>query len=183
VARGVRFTKAERDFLRAWLEADDWDVTRFGGVKGKRAASSILAKLSASEERPTGVDVSPLEEALVASARGKVIPLEGGYGMAGGMATSMKATPEQARLVGEWMARQGWLTGPMTLIDVLKKWYQWLPKARATQPPPALTPGLGKHADDGRGPAAAGPAAAGGRPAPGFGRAAPKPRADGVSGD
>jgi hypothetical protein len=167
MARGIRLTKAERDTLRKLLSAQYVDLSCYG-TRIVKDAASILAKVDASEETPKGVDVAPIEEALIAAARGKVIALEGGHARAAVMAASMKATPETATIVGAWMGRQGWLQGPQTLIDVLNKWYQWLPKARATEPPPALTPGLGTDATDGRGPAAAGQKAAGRRSTPGF---------------
>lgn len=175
MARGVRFTKAEREWLRSWLPAN---VAAEEGSKRAKLGEAVLAKLLASEEAPATVDVAPIEEALVAFARGKVIALEGGFPRARVQATACKATVEDAKLVGGWMARQGWLTGPMTLLDVLNKWHMWLPKARATQPPPALQPGLGTDAVQGPGtaqgeqPSVAGSQPgrrpAGGRTVPGF---------------
>lgn len=166
--------------LLSWRGSDHpWST------KDQRAALAIEAKLKASEEKPKGVDPGPIEEALVRTARGKVIPLEGGYSMAGGLATAVKATEEQAELVGAYLARSGFFTGPFTVIDVLKKWHSWLPKARATQPPPALTPGLGARDEGhtGPGPGTPGPANPPGRTAPGFGRKAAEPRPDRLRGD
>jgi hypothetical protein len=141
VARGIRLTKAERVWLKAHLHdpCNDygWDA------KDARLAGSITQKLDASEEAPKGVAIEPIEEALIASARGKVVALEAGHARASVQAKAVGATPETARKVGEWMARQGWLQGPQTIIDVLNKWFQWLPKAKATEPPPALQAGLG----------------------------------------
>lgn len=166
MARGLRFTKPERDFLKhAFGTAVDWGAF---GTKEAKLAASILTKVVASESAPNTVDAAPLEVALIAGARGKVIALEGGWPRARVQATAVKATVEDARMVGEWMARQGWLTGPMTLLDVLNKWNMWVPKARTTQPPPALSPGLGADAPDARSPAAAGNAAPGGRSTQGF---------------
>lgn len=168
MARGIRLTKQERDVLRILLdpatEGSDPGLDR----KQKAARDSILAKLDASEEAPKGVSVEPIEDALIASARGKVVALEAGHARASVQAKAVGATPEDAKLVGAWMARQGWLSGPQTLIDVLNKWYQWLPKARATEPPPALQPGLGTDAKAERGPGTPGEAHPPGRPAPGF---------------
>lgn len=165
MARGIRLTKAEREVLVAVL--GEWaDTTSL--ARQARAARSVVEKVMASEEAPKGVAIEPIEEALIAAARGKVVALEAGHARASVQAKAVKATPEDAKLVGAWMTRQGWLQGPQTVIDVLNKWYQWLPKARATQPPPALTPGLGDDADNGRGTAPAGQANPQRRPAPGL---------------
>lgn len=167
MARSLRLTKAERDFLKKALgTAMDWS---HWGTKTVKTAAGLLAKVEASEERAPGVNVEPLEQALMRAARGKVVALEGGFDRASRQAGSVKASEELMVTVGEWMARQSWLTGPMTILDVLNKWYMWLPKARATQPPPGLAPGLGAgDRDDGPSPAAAGKAPAGGRRAPGL---------------
>lgn len=169
--RGVRFTKAELAFLRNVLgvmkePGTVWDWSCFG-TKVKEHATSLLAKLDAAETVPAGVAVKPIEDALIKSSHGKVLALEGGHAVASRRLTQMKVTAEDAELVGAYMARQQWLTSPMTLLDVLNKWYQWLPKARATQPPPSLAPGLGGDGT-GQGPAPAGKATTGRRPAPGF---------------
>jgi hypothetical protein len=162
MSRGIRLTKAER----AWL-SDALGNVAWGG-KGEKLSKAILDKVAASEESPKGVDIVPIEEALVAAARGKVIALEGGHARASVQAKAVAATPETATMVGAWMARQGWLTGPMTVLDVLNKWYMWLPKARATEPPPALSPGLGADADTRPGPGTPGKPPTGGRSTPGF---------------
>lgn len=167
MARGIRLTKSERESLRLLIGPVNVNLNSFGS-KLVKDADSILRKLLASEESPAGVNPGPIEEALIAAARGKVIALEGGYDRAARLAGYAKATPEQATDIGAWMARQGWLHGPQTIIDVLNKWHPWLAKARATAPPPALQPGLGTDAPDGRGPAKAGKAPAGGRSTPGF---------------
>jgi hypothetical protein len=166
VARGIRLTKAERDFLKECL-AGDWT-----NAKRTKLAGSIVQKLRESEEAVKGVDIVPIEEALIAAARGKVIALEGGHAMASVRAAQMKATPEQAALIGAYLARTPYFTQPMTVLDVFNKWYSWLPKARSTQPPPHLPSGLGPagapDAPDERGPAPAGKAATNRRPAPGL---------------
>lgn len=165
MARSIRFTKAERDVLCSVLT--EWaDATAM--VKMAKTARAVVAKVRESEEQQVGVDVAPIEEALIASARGKVLALEGGYGRASAQARSVQATAEQAALIGAYLARNNFYTGPFTLLDVLNKWYQWLPKARATAPPPALGPGLAADASDVGSPASAGKAPAGRRSAPGF---------------
>lgn len=175
MARSLRLAKAERDWLKSILAPTSMDWSALGGTKSVKLAASILAKVEESEERSPGVDARPIEDALLKASRGKVVRLEGegGYGRASRQAGAVKATPELATLIGEWMARQGWLHGPMTVLDVLNKWYMWLPKARATEPPKGLPAGLGPAGapidrDDGPSPAPAGKATTGRRQAPGL---------------
>lgn len=160
--RGVRFTKAEVEFLNSL--AADWTEDDLG-AKDWRAWCSIKAKLDKAQE-PAGVNVQPIEDALIKAAVGKVVALEGGHARASVQAKNVGATPELAALVGGYMARQSWLHGPLTLIDVLNKWHTWLPKARATEPPPGLEPGLNAETRPSSAPKR--PAAAGRRPKAGF---------------
>jgi hypothetical protein len=163
--KGVRFTKAEANVIRDALDCLVDGVV--GDLKPKHPYHTIKAKLDAAENGESGVAVKPIEDALVKASRGKVLPLEGGHAIASRRMTAMKVTVEEAELVGEWMSRQGWLSSAMTLLDVLNKWYQWLPKARATQPPPSLAPGLGANGTR-QGPDPAGKAAPGRRSPQGF---------------
>jgi hypothetical protein len=171
MARALRLTKAERDFLKAILDPHAMDYSA-RGTRAVKTAASVLEKLTASEEAPKGVDIVPIEEALVAAARGKVLALEGGHAMASVRAAQLKATPADAALIGSYLARTPYFTQPMTVLDVFNKWYSWLPKARATQPPPNLPAGLGPagapSAADERGPAPSGQATTQRRPAQGF---------------
>lgn len=168
MARSLRLTKAERDWLKTSIPLL-LEIKLLDKGKSAKLGASVLAKVVASEERAPGIDIGPLEDALERAARGKVIRLEGGFDRASRQAGAVKASVELMVTVGEWMARQSWLTGPMTILDVLNKWYMWLPKARATQPPPGLSPGLGSgDRDDGQSPAPAGKAPPGGRRAPGL---------------
>lgn len=164
--KAVRFSATEVEAIRAWADGELGHTQTLD--VSMTTARSILKKLLAAEQGLPGVNVKPLEDALVAAANGKVVRLEGGFAMASRMAANVGATVPDAAMLGAWMFRQGWLTGPMTLLDCLKKWYMWLPKAKATEPPPALSPGLGSNGHDGRGPSTPGSAAAGGRRAPGF---------------
>lgn len=179
MARGVRLTKAERELLKQLFTPGASDLSRprtmdlsSFGRSANKTALAILAKVEASEESGRGVDIVPIEEALVAAARGKVVALEAGHARASVQAKAVGATPETAKLVGAWMARQGWLQGPQTVLDVMNKWYQWLPKARATEPPPSLAPGLGPagkpDADTRQGTGSPSPAHPSGRSTPGF---------------
>lgn len=135
--RGVRFNKAELAYLLDLLEYEIVGEP----AKARKLSASIREKLQKAQE-PAGVDVGPIEDALVKASLGKVVPLEGGYARASRQAKAVGVTPELAELVGKWIARQHWLSSPLTLIDVLNKWHQWLPKARATEPPPGMEPGL-----------------------------------------
>lgn len=165
--RGVRFTKSELSALLNWADGERNGTTH--PSPSAKDVAAIQSKLRSAATAPAGVSVRPLEEALIKAALGKVIPLEGGYARASRMATLVKATPEDAALLGAWMYRQGWMTSAMTLLDVLNKWDFWMPKARATAPPPGLPAGLGSHGRaDGPGASAAGKALAGRRPPPGL---------------
>lgn len=159
--KALRLTKAEHSLI--WSFVQDHP--------GKTAAG-LRAKLEKAERQDTvNVAVKPIEDALVAAARGKVVPLVSGHARASVQATRAGATVEDAKVVGEWMARQGWLRGPQTLLDVLNKWPQWLSKAKASAPPPSLQPGFG-NADTGSSTEGESSRPAGGRPEPGFGRRA-----------
>lgn len=138
MARGIRLLKAEREFLKGLLAQSEW----LERPKLAKTAASILQKVVDSETAPAGVPIAPIEAALIA-ATAKVVALEAGHDRASKMAATVKANPEQAKVIGEWMQRTHWLHGPQTVLDVLNKWYQWLPKARATEPPKLLAPGLG----------------------------------------
>lgn len=159
--KGVRFTKAELALLNDLLSMSEDDP------KALKLKASIVAKLAAAVDAPKGVQVQPVEDALVAASHGKVIKLEGGHAIASRRCTDNRVTPEDAALVGAWMARQGWLTGPMTLLDVLNKWPSWLPKARVTAPPPLVAPGLNGVVTQGT--PGQGRGGADRRPPPGFG--------------
>lgn len=146
--KGVRFTKAELSVIEDALKSLTHGYEMEIDGAPKHPIHSIRNKLRAAVEAPKGVDIRPMEAALVKAARGKVIELEGGHSVASNRATSMKVTQEQVEMVGAYMARQNWLTSPMTILDVLNKWFTWLPKARATEPPPTLEAGLGSSTAD-----------------------------------
>lgn len=137
--RGVRFNKAETELLLWWLgRAEEW-----GPATGKKGYGSlclsIISKLQgASAPAAPKVNVGPIEDVLVASSRGRVIKLAGGggYARASVQATNVGATVADARVVGEWLARQGWWKqGPTTILTVLTRWPEWLAKARASTAP------------------------------------------------
>ncbi len=146
--RAVRFTKAE---VARIVQALCVSKTE----EDERLRTSIVRKLDeATAEAPKGVSVGPIEKALVRTARGKVVELvsgPSGYGRASKLATSVGATVEDAEVVGAWLARQGWLRDPTTVLGVLNKWAEWLPRARATAPPPPSREGYGTG-ETGQGP-------------------------------
>lgn len=167
--KAVRFTKAEVELMRGAL---DWLAQ--GQDRASKTAQTIVKKLDAAEAAPAGVNPAPIEQALMAAARGKVVPLAGGWPRVSKLAQVNGATPEDATAIGEWMARQGWLRGPQTLLDVLNKWPQWLAKAKATAPPPSAPSGFGDGAGEkdaqSQGSTAQPGGGAPGRLRPGFGR-------------
>lgn len=139
--RPIRLTKAEAAAIReAISDRQDWEAKVF---------QSVLDKLDAAEaQAPAGVAVGPVEQALERTARGKVVRLAGGqgggaaYGRASKQATALGVTVEDAEVVGAWLARQGWLREPVTILTVLNKWPEWLARARATAAPPAAKEGF-----------------------------------------
>lgn len=158
--RAVRFTKAEVAAIRACMT---------GGAPDAKSMSSVLRKLEEAEaEAPVGVNASAIEAALESTARGKVVRLVGGglYARASKQATSVGATVEGARAIGAWLARQGWLREPVTVLTVLNKWGEWLPRALATAPPPAAREGF--DGETGSGAPGESPRGGGRGRAPGF---------------
>lgn len=141
--RAVRLTKAEVALIR----------DRFVGnltPKERKTAEGLMAKLSGAEgPAPVGASVAPIEAALVAAGRGKVVRLDGGsgYARASRLAAAAGATVEQAATIGGWLGRQGWFTGPVTVLGVLGKWADYLARARATAPAPAAKEGFDGKAD------------------------------------
>lgn len=165
--KAIRLTRAEAVRVLQWAGGDADDLS-----------GTITSKLRAAmQEAPKGVAVQPLEEALIKAARGKVVPLVaaggGTFARASRTATELKATPEDAAILGAWMARQGWMRGTFTLLDVLNKWPSWFSKAKAEEAPRGLPEGLDgrrkETADVGPGAGGQRQAAASGRRKEGFG--------------
>lgn len=138
--RKLSLTTAERARLMLLVEVDS---------AGDKISASLTRKLTEmAEPQAVGTSSAPLELALIEWSRGKVVPLNSGmgYARASKTATSLGATATDCKVVGQWIARQGWLRGSLTLIDVLAKWPQWFAKARAEQGP---TPPEGQSAKPG----------------------------------
>lgn len=175
--RGVRFTKAEGEYLTELvkhaacsLESYQGDLA-FGDKVERRAklVRGIEKKLAAaSQSQPPGVAAAPLQDALVLASRGKVVPVEAnGFGRVSRQATAAGATPEKMALVGNWIATQGWLQGPLTIYTVLAQWGNWLARAKATAAPDGLEEGLAGHL--GQSPETKRPASTAGRRKAGLG--------------
>lgn len=167
--KGVRFTKQE---VAAIEEANT--ILRAAPADMPKGWSSVMRKIQAADAPSSNAAVGPIETALVAASRGKIVEMDkSGYGRASVQAGRMGVTPEDAALVGRWCASQGWLRGPLTMLTVLNKWPDWVSKARATVTPSSAPPGFGDVAGvkgEEATPGAARPGAANrdGRPAPGF---------------
>lgn len=169
--RPVRFTKAEARALRDILGAHQDCLKRMGSAADK-VLVSVLSKLDAAESPAhAGVAVGPIEQVLVDRARGKVVELASGpsgYARASKLATAVGATVTDAEVVGDWLARQAWLREPTTVLGVLNKWAEWLPRARATAPPPAAREGFDGPGDAGQGAGRPGGRGGSGRRGEGF---------------
>ena len=169
--RGVRYTKAEagwlRDVVTRWLSVDHGQRS----VADTRLGERILEKLTAAETAEGGLNVAPLESALVGAARGKVVATTpGGYARASRQARAVGATVDAMGEVGRWLAAQKWLTDPVTILTVLNKWPEWYPRAKASAAPKGIPEGLGggQTADVRRGAEGGGGPAKTGRPPSGF---------------
>lgn len=166
--KAIRLTDSEASAVLAWADGE-LGHTQCHDVPAK-VARSIVKKVLAAREPSTNVAVAPIENALLAAARGKVVALVEGHGQASVRAGKLGVTPEKAQSVGEYLARTRWLTGPFTLLDILNKWPQYLSKAAGTAPPPSVPAGLGGAREErAEGPARQGPGYQERRPAPGFG--------------
>lgn len=167
--KAIRFTKVEADLIETAMGAA-WDL--WGPALGKtaiKASESIRQKLKKAQTPSTNVAVQPIEDALIAGARGKVVALVEGHAQASVQAGRLGVTPEKAYEVGQYLARTKWLTGPFTLLDVLMKWPTYYSKAQATQPPPSAPAGFGgTHAEAQQGTPREGQGIAGRRSSPGF---------------
>lgn len=169
--KGVRYTKAEAAWLRWCVDREVKVAVENSDLQGVRLGERILDKMTAAETAEGGLNVGPLEHALVGAARGKVVPTTpGGYARASRQARAVGATVDAMGEIGRWLSVQKWLTEPVTILTVLNKWPEWYPRARAVAAPKGVPEGLGgvQAADVRRGPeGGSGPAKAG-RPPAGF---------------
>lgn len=164
--RGVRFTKAEAEFV--YQRMYDADVEG-ESTKTRKLAVSVMAKIRAlSTPTEPGVNAGELERALVAASRGKVVPVESGFPRISRVATGLGATVAQATVLGTWIAGESWLRGPLTVFTVLNKWPDWLARAKATAPPAGVDSGIGPG-DLGPSTTAKRPTSTAGRRTPGLG--------------
>lgn len=159
--KAVRFTLGEAAAVRDLVEAAARE-------EADPVWDRVLTKLFAASIAPTQTSAGPIEAALVATSRGRVVKLEttgSVWARAARMAASVGATADGAGAVGAWLSRQSWLRGTLTVIDVLKKWPEWSAKARAEASAAGLPEGF--DGDAGRSaPAQRGQDTRGRRPAP-----------------
>ena len=106
--------------------------------------ASLYVKLTAvnSKRAAPGANVSDIEGVLVQHAGGRVVrvPLvPSQYAALSRQLGEHGATPEDAKLLGAWLARQKWLKGSLTLLSIVKKWADWLARARAEEVKPGAT--------------------------------------------
>lgn len=144
--RGVRFTKNELETLQMIIGVaiEDEHEEGYPNNRTLKDLTSARSKLSkASEPVEVGCDAAALERALISRSMGKVVETtRGGYPRASRQATQCGATVDQMIIMGEWLARQKWRTEPTTIIEVLNKWPEWFPKAKATANPLGTREGL-----------------------------------------
>jgi hypothetical protein len=173
--RPLRLTEAEVEVLLDGLNA----LSMGFDLPKKHPIHSIRAKVLKAREPSANVAIGPIEQALETASRGKVVRLVTGHGQASVRAGKLGVTVEQAELVGRYIASQGWMRGPFTVLDLLNKWPQHLSKATATQPPPSVPAGLGGGSAEAQpGPARQGQGSEAGRPTPGFGSGRKDPHPD-----
>lgn len=142
----LRITEVEARWLEELLHT--WTLKELWGGPALKCAKSILAKVRKVQEPSQNAAVAPIEQALIAGSRGKVVVLVTGHAQASVRAGKLGVTPETAHLVGEYLARTKYLTGPLTLLDILNKWPSYISKAQATQPPPSVPSGFGREPGD-----------------------------------
>lgn len=146
--RPIRLTVTEARVIRDALKA--WTGFLSTSEADEKAAARVLTKLAESELPAATVAVAPIEAALVAASRGKVVPLGDprSYQHASRTAARVEATPEKAAAIGAWIARQPWFRGQATILLVLKKWGEWLPPALKSLPPREAKEGFGGGTDE-----------------------------------
>ena len=97
-----------------------------------KTRDALLDKLTA--KRPTQVHVQPLQDAMVSSSGGKVVPIvsssPGFWAKLSRQLTDKGATVEQAALIGSWLSTQSWLSSTITIESAVYKWESWLANAQ-----------------------------------------------------
>lgn len=151
--RSVRFTKREAEaLLREVSQLDTMDDNMDVDDDVKSAVTKIRAAM---EPVPAGLNVRPIEAALIAHSRGRVVPLLGAPGHRWARlskeGTELGVDVPKAEVLGAWLARQGWMTSTLTIADVFRRWPEWYSKAEAER-----APNVGQSTDGQRRPTAAG---------------------------
>ena len=130
--RGRPGTKIELESLDA--------AAKYFADKGLPLAKhlrSLYTKLALTKAKPesTLTPISHIQAALVENAKGKILPLETAtqqdWIILQNRFGQYKATVEEARMVGAWLARQHWYTSSTTIDQVIKYWGSWLTRAKA----------------------------------------------------
>lgn len=81
-------------------------------------------------------EVARIQKVLVDTSSGKVAAVPPGtapayWAVVGRRLAQAGATVEQAAVIGPWLARQGWMTGTMTVDQVARGWPSYAARAAA----------------------------------------------------
>src|SRR5262245_31454689 len=119
--------------VEALAAAADYCETQ--GLPLAKELRSVYAKLTTPSPQVQGADAAGIEHALVTQSKGRVIAAAGGRAfwiVQSRVYGDLKATVEDAELVGRWIANQTWLAGRQYTIDTLARvWPNYLARARA----------------------------------------------------
>lgn len=110
------------------------DALALAALSNKHLAS-LYAKLTKPKPTRYRAPIQQIEQALVESSAGIVLPAVGGpsyWAMQSARYGDLGATVDDAWLVGRWLATQGWAQGRQYTVDTLVKWWpNFLAKAKA----------------------------------------------------
>lgn len=130
MARKVTITQAEEQALAwAWDRAVQANLRDRGKTAKSLEGLLVKAQKSRAPQESTGLSLRDAEQALAGCS--KYAPFAGGdaHALCRQLAR-LRVTPEQLRLVGEWVDSQPWLQS-VDLGLVLGKWSGWLSRAAA----------------------------------------------------
>lgn len=158
--RGIRLTKDEVSLIEQVFN-DSYFTSSMDDNKSFKARNSILSKISSAQAPSVNPSIKPLEDILVSNAGGKVIPLSDPLGYArasrqAGLLGLNDATGQDFATMGIWINTQAWIktmNGFLTILDVLNKWSQWFPKAKASNVNTGQSPNKSGQGITGRRPA------------------------------
>lgn len=94
----------------------------------------LLSKIDKASEPTKSIDIKGLESTLILQSGKKVIALadDAGKARAARQAKLLELDNDSIssmETMGRWIRNQKWLTGKLTILDVLNKWSSWWPKA------------------------------------------------------